>query len=242
MSYVSSGIAIAGAVYQGYQAVKQSNDAANLKKSNFRPQGLDENKDLAKNDVLSGRFPGQGLAEENVRRNFANQIAAAQRMFGGDANKIGAVSGGIGANANDALARIASMGSQFSQNAKQRLANATSAVAQQDQNNYMQYIQAKNALKQSSKQNAFNAVQNGAAAALMARNGSQSATSIDPSTKAMSITKSLPQITDMVQSNPLDQLSGDINTEIYTPFQQMSASRLRQPKMMLSGKYNKKIS
>lgn len=162
--------AIPGAL-QAVGGLLQKNQANNLKKSDYVPRELLMNRDLASLQAYSRRAPGAALAEEQTRRTQANQIAAAQRMFGGDANKVAAVASAATAGAQDSNARIQAQGQQFSENAFGRLSNANNAIAQQDRINQEQYLQTKNALDNAGNTNIFSGVSNLATAGLLAKVG-----------------------------------------------------------------------
>ncbi len=147
----------------------QKNEANNLKKSNYIPPELLMNRDLAKQQAYSRRAPGAAQSEERIRRNQANQIAGAQRMFGGDANKIAAVAAGSTAQANDASAQVQAQGDQFSENAFGRLSNANNAIAQNDRQNQAEYLQTKNALDNAGNTNLFSGINNLATAGLLSK-------------------------------------------------------------------------
>jgi hypothetical protein len=161
-------LALAGAqgIYQGIKGLRQKNQAKKLKESKFIPQELLMNKDLAMQQAYSRRAPGQGAAEENVRRTMANRIAGAQKSFGGDANKMAAVAAGSAAQANDANARLAAQGAQFSENAFGRLSNANMGIADQKRQNRSEYLQTKNVLQSSGDQNIFSGIGNIASAGI----------------------------------------------------------------------------
>lgn len=147
----------------------QKNKANNLKKSNYVPPQLLMNKDLAAQQAYSRRAPGSAFAEEQNRRGQANQIASAQRSFGGDANKIAAVTAGAMAQTQDANSRIAAQGQQFSENAFGRLSNANTALAANDRQNQSDYLQTKNALDNAGNTNIFGGISNLATAGLLAK-------------------------------------------------------------------------
>ncbi len=114
------------------------------------------NRDLAMQQAYSRRAPGSAFAEEQNRRLQANQIAGAQRMFGGDANKIAAISAGATAQGQDANSRIQAQGQQFSENAYNKLSNANLSLAQNDRINQDQYVNTKNALDNAGNTNIYN--------------------------------------------------------------------------------------
>lgn len=148
------------AVYQGIKGVSQKIKARKLKESKFIPEELLMNKDLATQQAYSRRAPGQSFAEEQVRRNTANQISAGQRSFGGDANKMAAIASGAVGQANDATANIAANGQRFSEGAFNRLGYANTAIAGQKRQNRSEYLETKAALDASGDQNIFNSINN----------------------------------------------------------------------------------
>lgn len=148
------------AVYQGIKGVSQKIKARKLKESKFIPEELLMNKDLATQQAYSRRAPGQSFAEEQVRRNTANQISAGQRSFGGDANKMAAIASGAVGQANDATANIAANGQRFSEGAFNRLGYANTAIAGQKRQNRAEYLETKAALDASGDQNIFNSLNN----------------------------------------------------------------------------------
>lgn len=156
------------ALGQTIGGILQKNQANNLKKSTYVPPELMMNRDLAAQQAYSRRAPGTAQAEEQNRRLQANQIAGAQRSFGGDANKMAAVASASTAQATDANARIAAQGQQFSENAFGRLSNANTALAQNDRQNQDEYVQTKNALDNAGNTNIFSGVSNMASAGLLA--------------------------------------------------------------------------
>jgi len=160
------GLAAAQGIYQGIKGIRQKNQAKKLKESTFIPQELLLNRDIAQQQAYSRRAPGQGLAEENVRRTMANRIAGAQKSFGGDANKMAAVASAATGQANDANARLQSQGAQFSENAFNRLSNANIGIAGQKRQNRSEYLQTKNALQASGDQNIFSGIGNIASAGI----------------------------------------------------------------------------
>ncbi len=163
---IALGLAAAQGIYQGIKGIRQKRQAKKLKESTFIPEELLMNRDLAMQQAYSRRAPGQGQAEENNRRAMANQIASAQRSFGGDANKMAAVSSAATAQNIDANARTQAMGQQFSENAFGRLSNANMGIAQQKRQNRSEYIQTKNALQASGDQNIFSGIGNIASAGI----------------------------------------------------------------------------
>lgn len=160
--------AAAPAIYQGVKGLSQKNQAKKLKESNFVPPELLMNRDLAMQQAYSRRAPGQARAEENVRRNLATTISAGQRSFGGDANKIAAITAGANAQANDATARIADSGAQFSENAFARLAGTNTQIAAQRRQNRNEFNAAKAELIAAGDQNIFNSISNLSTLGLMA--------------------------------------------------------------------------
>lgn len=149
----------------------QKGQANNLKKSNYVPPQLLMNRDLAMQQAYSRRAPGAAFAESQNRRLASNQIAAGQRMFGGDANKMAAISAGAVAGAEDANSRIAAQGQAFSEGAFGRLQNANNALAQNDRLNQEQYLQTKNALDNAGNVNLFNGINNAATYGYLKRMG-----------------------------------------------------------------------
>lgn len=166
---VSLGLAGAAGLFQLGSGIAQKIKANNVKKSNYVPPELLMNKDLAQQQAFSRRSPGAAFAEEQNRRLASNQIAGAQRMFGGDANKIAAISAGATQGAQDANSRIAQQGQQFSEGAYGRLSNANLALANNDRQNQNQYVQTKAALNNAGNTNLFSGVSNLASAGLVAR-------------------------------------------------------------------------
>jgi len=163
---VALALAAGQGIYQGVKGLVQKNQAKKLKESTFIPEELLMNRDLAQQQAYSRRAPGQSNAEENVRRTMANRIAGAQRSFGGDANKIAAVTSAASGQANDANARLAAQGAQFSENAIGRLSNANTAIAGQKRQNRAEYLDTKAALYASGDQNIFNSIGNIASAGI----------------------------------------------------------------------------
>jgi hypothetical protein len=154
------------AAYQIGQGIYQKSQAKKLKESTFVPPELTMNRDLAQQQAFSRRAPGQGFAEEQIRRNTANTISAGQRSFGGDANKAAAVASAANAQANDATSRLAAQGQQFSENALGRLSGANMAIAGQKRQNRNEFNAAKSQLIAASNQNIFNGISNAASAGL----------------------------------------------------------------------------
>lgn len=154
------------AAYQIGQGIYQKSQAKKLKESTYVPPELLLNRDLAAQQAYSRRAPGQAQAESQIRRNTANTISAGQRSFGGDANKAAAVASAANAQANDATARLAGQGAQFSENAFGRMANANSAIAGQKRQNRNEFNAAKAELISASNQNIFNGITNAASAGL----------------------------------------------------------------------------
>lgn len=167
----SLAVSLAQAGFQAYQGVRQAQIAKNLKPFDFMPAGLQENKALAQQQAFSRRAPGQAIGEENVRRNLATTLAAAKKMYGGDANKMAAMSGGANLHANDAIRQLAIQGNQFSESAYNKLAGANQAIAGQERQNYNDYWTTKAALKNASNSNLFNAVGNAGSAYLSHKGG-----------------------------------------------------------------------
>jgi len=163
---IALGLAAAQGIYQGVKGIRQKNQAKKLKESKFIPEELLMNRDLAMQQAYSRRAPGQGQAEENNRRTMANRVAAAQRSFGGDANKMAAVTSAAAAQNNDANARLQAQGQQFSENAFGRLSNANMGIADQKRQNRSEYLQTKNALQASGDQNIFSGIGNIASAGI----------------------------------------------------------------------------
>ena len=163
---IALGLAAAQGIYQGIKGIRQKNQAKKLKESTFIPQELLMNRDIAQQQAYSRRAPGQANAEENVRRTMANQIAGAQKSFGGDVNKMAAVSSTAAGQANDANARLAGQGAQFSENAFNRLSNANIGIAGQKRQNRSEFLQTKNALQASGDQNIFSGIGNIASAGI----------------------------------------------------------------------------
>lgn len=163
---VALALAAGQGIYQGIKGIRQKSQARNLKESKFIPSELLMNRDIAMQQAYSRRSPGQGNAEENIRRNTSNTISAAQKMFGGDANKMAAISSSAAAQANDANARLQAAGQSFSEGAFNRLSNANIGIAEQKRQNRSEYLQTKNALDLAGDQNIFNAVGNIASAGL----------------------------------------------------------------------------
>lgn len=157
---VALALAAGQGIYQGVKGLTQKRQARKLKESTFIPQELLMNRDIAMQQAYSRRAPGQSVAEENTRRTMANQIAAGQRIAGGDANKLAAITSGAVGQANDANARISAQGQQFSENAFGRLGYANTAIAGQKRQNREEYIDTKNRLDASGDQNIFNAIGN----------------------------------------------------------------------------------
>lgn len=161
-------LALLPAAYQGIQGIRQHRLAKRLKESTFVPQELLMNRDLAQQQAYSRRAPGQAFAEEQVRRNAANQIGAATRSFGGDANKVAAVTSAATAGAQDATTRLAAQGQQFSENAFGRLQNANAGIAGQKRQNRDEFNRAKADLIAAGDQNIFNSISNVATAGVTA--------------------------------------------------------------------------
>lgn len=148
----------AQSVYSAVRGVQQKNDAEDLKVSKFIPEELLMNRDLSMQQAYSRRAPGQANAEEQIRRNQANQVSNALRMSGGDANKVAAVSSASTAQANDSTARLQAQGQAFSEDAFRRLYQSNIEVARQKRKNYDDYQKAKAALLSASDQNMYSGV------------------------------------------------------------------------------------
>jgi hypothetical protein len=149
-----------------FKGLSQKKDAKNLKESKFIPPELLMNRDLAAQQAYSRRSPGAALAEEQVRRNTANQVGNAMRMFGGDANKIAAVSSAANAQANDAVRGIQAQGQAFSEGAFQRLAGANVGIANQKRQNRNEFNATKAALLDAGNQNIFGGISDLSSAAV----------------------------------------------------------------------------
>lgn len=148
-------------IYQGIKGLSQKRQARKLQESKFMPQELLMNRDLAMQQAYSRRAPGQALAEENVRRNLANQISAGVRSGSrGDVNRTAAITSAATAQANDATRRIAAQGQAFSEGALDRLRASNMAIAGQKRQNRMEYDQTKAQLLAASDQNIFNSLSN----------------------------------------------------------------------------------
>jgi len=163
---IALGLAAAQGIYQGIKGLRQKRQAKKLKESTYIPEELLMNRDLAQQQAYSRRAPGQGQAEENNRRAMANRIANAQKSFGGDANKMAAITSAATAQNIDANAKTQAMGQQFSENAFGRLSNANMGIAEQKRQNRSEYVQTKNALQASGDQNIFSGIGNIASAGL----------------------------------------------------------------------------
>lgn len=161
-------LALLPAAYQGIQGVRQHRLAKRLKESTFIPPELMMNRNLAEQQAYARRAPGQAFAEEQIRRGTANQIAGAQRSFGGDANKVAAVTAAATAAGNDANSRLQAQGMQFSEQAMGRLGQANNAIAGQKRQNRDEFNRAKSDLIAAGDQNIFNAVSNAATAGVTA--------------------------------------------------------------------------
>lgn len=167
MTWVAAAVTAASAAYQIGSGIHQKNQAKKLTKSNYVPPELLMNKELAQQQAYSRRAPGAAFAEEQNRRLAANQISGAQRMFGGDANKIAAISAGATQGAQDANSRIAQQGQQFSEGAFGRLSNANSQLANNDRQNQNQYVQTKAALNNAGNTNIYSGINNAASTYLV---------------------------------------------------------------------------
>ncbi len=152
MSWIAAGVVAAGAITKGVHsasvATRQNRAAKRLKMSSFTKDYM-ANRDLAMNQAYSRRSPGAAFAEEQVRRNTANQVGNAMRLAGGDVNKIAAISSAANAQANDATARIQAQGDAFSEQAFNRLDRANNDVAR----GRLRWRAERNALKSSAQQN-----------------------------------------------------------------------------------------
>ena len=164
------GAALLPAAYQGIKGIFQKGQAKNLNPDQYDyiPQGLTMNRDLAQQQAFSRRAPGTANSESMIRRSQANQINAARLSVGGDANKLAALAGQATGQANDANARVASQGQQFSEGAFGRLQGANSAIAGMQRQNYNDYWQQRNYLNQSGDQNIFNSLSNIGTAGVLA--------------------------------------------------------------------------
>lgn len=157
----------APAAFKFVKGLLQKKDARNLKESKFIPPELLMNRDLAAQQAYSRRSPGAAFAEEQVRRNSANQVGNAMRMFGGDANKVAAVASAANAQANDANSRISAQGQSFAEGAFNRMASANVGIAQQKRQNRNEFNQTKAALLDAGNQNIFGGVSDLASVAVM---------------------------------------------------------------------------
>lgn len=171
------GLAAAPAIAQGIKGIQQKRQARKLKVSNFVPSELLMNKDLAAQQAYSRRAPGQAFAESQVRRAQANQIGAAQRSFGGDANKIAAATSAATAQANDANSLLAARGQAFSEGAFDRMAGANLQIAGQKRQNQSDYNNQYNQLNTAGDTNLFNGINNLASAGITAIGAKQDGTS-----------------------------------------------------------------
>jgi hypothetical protein len=142
-------------LYQYNLAQNQYDEAKKLKESEFTSM-YTQNRDLALQQAYSRRAPGQAYSEEMIRRNQANQVAAALKMYGGDANKIASISSSANAQANDATARLQAQGQAFSEDAFRRLYQANRDI----QGGKLQYRKAKDALITSAQQNEYAGIPN----------------------------------------------------------------------------------
>jgi hypothetical protein len=161
---IASAIPAAVKLFKGF---KQKKDARNLKESKFVPPELMMNRDLAAQQAYSRRAPGAAFAEEQIRRNQANQVGNAMRMFGGDANKIAAVASAAGGQANDATRSLAAQGQAFSENAFARMAGANVGIANQKRQNRDEFNQTKAALLDAGNQNIFGGISDLSSAVVM---------------------------------------------------------------------------
>lgn len=153
-------LALLPAAFQLGQGIYQNAEANKLKESTYIPPQLRMKRELAQQQAFSRRAPGAALAEEQNRRNLATSLSAARRNFGGDVNKIAAISSAAGAQAQDANARIAAQGQQFSENAFARIGQADSEIAGVQERNRRQYEQTKAELYRASGQNLFGGISN----------------------------------------------------------------------------------
>lgn len=160
-------LSAAPALFKLGKGLFQKKDANNLKESKFIPPELLMNRDLAAQQAYSRRSPGAAFAEEQVRRNSANQIGNAMRMFGGDANKVAAVASAANAQANDANRSIMAQGQAFSEGAFNRMAGANVGIAQQKRQNRNEFNQTKAALLDAGNQNIFGGISDLASVGVM---------------------------------------------------------------------------
>lgn len=174
---IAAGVSAAA---KGVTAARQRRDAKKLKESKFIPEELLMNKDLAQLQAFSRQSPGQAKAEQMVRRNQANTVAAAKRASGGNLNKITAASVAAQGAANDATDRIHARGNEFSENAYRRIQDANTTIAAQKTRNRSEFNRAKIDLLAASDQNymqGFNDLLEGAmASAYMNQQGGKPAT------------------------------------------------------------------
>jgi len=157
----------APAIFKGVKGLFQKRQARKLKESKFVPPELLMNRDLAAQQAYSRRAPGAAFAEEQVRRGTANQVGNAMKMFGGDANKIAAVSSAANAQANDANSRIQAQGQAFSEGAFNRMAGANTQIAGQKRQNRNEFNQTKAALLDAGNQNIFGGISDLASTAII---------------------------------------------------------------------------
>ncbi len=153
-------LALLPAAFQLGQGLWQNFEANNLEESKYIPPALRMKRQLAQTQAFSRRAPGAGQVESNIRRNLATSLSAARRNFGGDAGKMATIASAASAQANDATAREAVRGQQFSEDAYRRVGEADSEIANQQARNRMQYNQTKGELYKASGQNLFNAASN----------------------------------------------------------------------------------
>lgn len=153
-------LALLPAAFQIGQGISQNIEANNLKESKYIPPELRMNRDLARTQRFSKRAPGAATAEENVRRNLATTLSASRRAYGGDAGKMAAVASAASGQANDANARIATMGERFSEGALGREMSANREIAGVQERNRREYSQTKAKLYESSGQNLFGGISN----------------------------------------------------------------------------------
>lgn len=140
--------------YFSYELSRKQSEAARKLKLGQYTEEAQASRDLATQQAYSRRSPGAAYAEEMIRRNQANQIGAALRMSGGDANKSAAIASAATAQANDATARLQTQGQAFSEDAFRRLYMANKDIAAGKR----EYRRDKQALKTSSQQNEANAI------------------------------------------------------------------------------------
>jgi len=137
-----------------YELAQDQYDAAKKLKVGEYIQDAQVSQQLAMQQAYSRRSPGAAYSEEMIRRNQANQVSNALRMYGGDANKVAAVSSASNAQANDATARLQVQGQAFSEQAFNRLYMAQRDIAQGKR----EWRRDKQALLTSAQQNEANAI------------------------------------------------------------------------------------